>query len=187
MSHGTSQAPRKVEDRPEEPESADWVALGVIGAPKGLDGAVRITSYTADPANIAAYGQVYDGPSGQPLPLRVRQTVKGTVIAKIDGITDRDAATRLNGTRLYVPRAALPAPAEEEFYHCDLIGLRVERQDGGALGTVGAVFDAGAGDVIEVVDENGAPAILLPFTKSVVPGVDIAGGRLIVDPPEGLA
>lgn len=185
MSQGKSPALRKVEDRVDE--SADWVALGVIGGAKGLDGSVRITSYTADPADIAAYGPVYDRPGGRPLPLRVRQTAKGTVIATIDGVTDRDAATRLNGTRLYVPRSALPAPAEEEFYHCDLIGLRVERQDGGALGTVGAVFDAGAGDVIEIIDENGVPTILLPFTRSVVPGVDIAGGRLIVDPPEGLA
>ena len=187
MPHGTSPALRPAECRRAEPCPTDWVPLGVIGAPKGLDGAVRIISHTSDPADIAAYGPVYDGPGGQPLRLRVRQTVKGKVIAKIDGITDREAATRLNGTWLYVPRAALPSPGEEEFYHCDLIGLRVERRDGGALGTVGAVFDAGASDVIEVVDEIGATTALLPFTKTVVPGVDIAGGRLIVDPPDGLA
>ncbi len=163
---------------------ADWVPVGVVGGPKGVRGAVRIATFTDRPANIAAYGPVYDAPGGRPLTIETRETTKTGVVAVIAGVSDRESATRLRGTRLYLPRAALPPPKADEFYHCDLIGLRVEHEDGTALGTVAAVYDTGAGDVIEV--EGGARPLLLPFTKTVVPRVDIGGGRLVVSPPEGM-
>ncbi len=160
---------------------ADWVCVGVIARPKGVRGAVRITSYTARPEDVAAYGPVYA--RGAPVSLAVREIVKGGVVAAIEGVEDRDAAAALAGTRLYVPRAALPEPDEDEFYYADLIGLRVELADGRAFGTVAAVHDFGAGDILEVARPGGGEAVMLPFTREVVPEVDVAGGRLVVVPP----
>jgi 16S rRNA processing protein RimM len=85
-----------------------------------------------------------------------------------------------------VPRTALPAPEEDAFYHADLIGLAVQRSDGAALGTVAAVHDFGAGDILDIVPADGGESVLLPFTRETVPVVDVAGRRLIADPPSGL-
>ncbi len=158
---------------------AGWVCVGVIGRPKGLRGAVRITTYTARPGDIVAYGPVRDGPGGRVVSLDLRESVKGGVVAAIDGVSDRDAAETLRGTRLYVPRSALPDPDEGEFYHADLIGLRAELADGSDYGTVSAMHNFGAGDILEVTRAAGAPE-MLPFTRAVVPVVDLAGGRVVV-------
>ena len=107
------------------------------------------------------------------------------MLAALDGVADRNAAEALKGLRLYVGRDALPALAEDEFYHADLIGLAVEQVGGERLGTVKAVHDFGAGDVLEVTREEGG-SVFLPFTMAVVPVVDIAGGRLVADPPAEL-
>ena len=167
-----------------EERDADWVCVGVIARPKGVRGAVRITAYTARPEDVAAYGPVYDRPGGRALALELGETVRGGVIATIPGVADRDAAEALRGMKLYVPRAALPDPEENEYYHADLIGLRVELADGSAFGTVRAVHDFGAGDIVEVTRAEGDASALLPFTREVVPVVDIAGGRLVVSPPD---
>jgi 16S rRNA processing protein RimM len=101
------------------------------------------------------------------------------------GIEDRDRAEALRGLRLYVPYAALPAPGEDEFYHADLIGLEAVLPDDTILGRVRAVHDFGAGDTLEIDRSVGQP-VVVPFTRAVVPVVDIAGGRLVIDPPPGL-
>ena len=106
------------------------------------------------------------------------------VVARVAGVASRDAAEALRGLRLYVARAALPPPEEEEFYHADLEGLRAEFADGRDFGRVRRVVNYGAGDVLEI--EREGESALVPFTRAAVPVVDIAGGRLVVDPPEGL-
>ena len=177
--------------RPAEPsgvgaEEGDpgWVCVGVITKPKGVRGAVRIATFTARPDDIAAYGPVRDRPGGgRAFSLELRETRKDGVVATIAGVTDRDAAEALRETRLYVPRTALPETAEDEYYHADLIGLRVELIDGTAFGTVRAVHNYGAGDILEVAPADGATE-MLPFTRAVVPVVDIAGGRVVVAPSE---
>lgn len=161
-----------------------WVCVGVIARPKGVRGAVRVTTYTARPEDITAYGPVHDGPDGHALTLEVREVVKGGVVAAIPGLRDRDAAERLRGTRLYVPRAALPEPGGDEFYHIDLIGLAAELADGSAFGTVTAVHDFGAGDIVEIAPAGGGATVMLPFTREAVPEIDLAGGRLVVTPPD---
>ncbi len=161
------------------------VLMGVITGAHGVRGEVRVKSFTADPAAIAAYGPLEDERGARRLSLTIAGAVRGMLIARIDGIADRDAAERLKGTRLFLPRAALPQPAEEEYYHADLIGLAVVLKDGAILGRVRAVHDFGAGDSLEVEEEDGG-VVMVPFTETVVPVVDIAGGRLVVDPPEGL-
>jgi 16S rRNA processing protein RimM len=107
------------------------------------------------------------------------------VIATLSGIGDRDAAEALKGVNLFAPRDALPPAGEDEFYHADLVGLRAEAEDGTDMGTVRALHDFGAGDVIEIQGPDGAPFVL-PFTRAAVPVIDIAGGRIVVAPPPGL-
>ncbi len=163
---------------------APRVCLGVIVAPHGVRGLVRVKSFTAEPASVAGYGPLEDE-AGRPIKLELVGMGKGVVLARIPGVADRDAAERLKGHRLYLPRAALPQPGEEEYYHADLVGLAAELADGTVLGRVRAVNDFGAGDSLEIERDGGAP-LVVPFTRAAVPVVDIANGRIVVDPPEGL-
>lgn len=162
------------------------VLLGVVVAPHGVRGEVRIQSYCEDPADIGSYGALTDESGKRSFTVHPLGEVRGNVRARIDGVTDRDAAEKLRGLRLYVARDALPPPAEGEWYHVDLIGLRVVGVDGKAYGKVLAVQDFGAGTLLEVGDETGARSFLLPFSDQAVPTVDIAGGVVTIDPPEGL-
>jgi 16S rRNA processing protein RimM len=153
------------------------VMVGEIGRPHGVRGLVRLRAFTEDPAAIAAYSPLTDEAGTR----RFVVTLKGGDIAAIEGIADRDAAQRLTGTRLYVERDRLPPPAEEEFYLTDLIGLDAVTEGGQRLGTIRAVEDHGAGAFLAV--EGDGREHLLPFTKAVVPVVDIAGGRVTVALP----
>ena len=150
----------------------------------------------ASAANIAAPSvlpcagsQARSGWGIMPRTRRFALTVSGqhkeTVIVQVEGVGDRDAAEALRGTRFYVPRSALPEPDDGAFYHADLIGLAVVTVSGETLGRVTAMHDFGAGDLIEYVSADGVSR-MLPFTEATVPEVDLAGGRLVVDPPEGL-
>ncbi len=161
------------------------VLMGVVTGAHGVHGAVRIKSFAASPESIAAYGPLEDAHGERRFELQLTGAVKGVLLARIAGITDRNAAERLKGTELYLPRAALPQPGEEEYYHADLLGLAVVLRDGTPLGRVRAVHDYGAGDSLEVTRPDGG-TVLVPFTSAAVPEVDLAGGRLVVDPPAGL-
>lgn len=161
------------------------VCVGVITGAHGIRGDVKITSYTARPEDVAAYGRPEDEAGSRRFELSVKTVGKRGVRASILGIGDRDSAVELAGTRLYVTRAALPEAGENEFYHGDLIGLRVERDDGSPLGRVAGVSDFGGGDILDVALDAGG-AVLLPFTREVVPVVDTEAGRIVVRPPGGL-
>jgi 16S rRNA processing protein RimM len=161
------------------------LCVGVITGPQGVRGAVRVKSFTAIPADVAAYGKVEDETGRRSFELRVVGSALGVVIATIAGLDDRDAAELLKGTRLYVARSALPAPDEDEYYHSDLIGLPMVLQDGTMFGTVRAVHDYGAGTSLEIAHHTGR-IVLAPFTRAVIPVVDVAAGRLVIDPPDGL-
>ena len=161
------------------------VCVGVVTGAHGVRGLVRVKSFTAEPKDIARYGPLADEKGEREFSLRLIGNAKGVLIAKIAGIEDRDRADALRGLRLYLRREALPPPAEEEYYHADLIGLRALLPNGETLGEVRAVHDFGAGDTLEIVRPAGPPA-MVPFTKAVVPVVDLAAGRLVIDPPPGL-
>lgn len=161
--------------------SKQRILVGEIGRPHGVRGLVRVQSFTAEPADIASYGPLSDESGGKQFVLHWL----GGGLARIDGIADRDAAARLTGTRLYLPREKLPRPEEDEFYLTDLIGLAVRDAEGRALGTVRAVDDFGAGAFLTVTDERGGE-LLLPFTRAVVPEVRIADGYLVAHPPEAV-
>ena len=167
------------------PTDNDRVLLGQIGAAQGLKGEVRLRSYTQDPAAIARYGALDDERGGKIEIESLRATPKA-LIARIKGVTTREAAEALNHTKLYIARALLPARDEEEWYHADLIGLAVVDRQGESIGSVVGVQNFGAGDLIEVKPKSGGPTVLVPFTRDTVPEVDVEGGRLTLVPPEGL-
>ncbi len=153
----------------------------IVGA-HGIKGALRLKSFTTDPTDIQSFGPVEDEAGQRRFTLSVIGEAKGVVTARIAGVNDRNAAEALKGTRLYVARDVLPTPEEDEFYYADLIGLRAELADGTSFGKVKAVFEAGAGDILEITLPDGE-IVLFPFTRRVVPVVDISGGRIVVDPP----
>src|SRR4051812_28304504 len=159
--------------------------LGVIVGAQGVRGAVRVKSFTGKPEDVGAYGPVEDEAGARRFELRVVGASRGAVIATLKGVEDRNAAEALKGTRLYVARATLPPADEDEFYHADLIGLVAVLPDGGTFGRVRAVHAFGAGDSLEIERADGG-TILVPFTKAAVPEIDVGGGRLVIDPPEGL-
>lgn len=160
------------------------VLLGEIGAAQGLKGEVRVRSYTEEPADIAAYGPLRNEAGTKTIEIsHVRITPKA-LIARIKGVTTREAAEALNRTKLYVARDALPEAAEDEWYVADLIGLLAVSPDGAPLGTVAAIHNFGAGDIIEVDRTDGGPSMLVAFSDDTVPEIDIAAGRLVLVPPE---
>jgi 16S rRNA processing protein RimM len=166
--------------------SKDRVLVGVFGAPHGVRGEMRLKSFTADPAAAAGYGPV-STEDGRTFRLKLVRPLKDDmVIVRTEGVADRDAAAKLTHLKLYVARERLPATQEEEFYHSDLIGLTVVGAEGEALGTVAAVVDFGAGDLLEIRRPEGGATVLLPFTKAFVPTVDVKAGRILAVPPAGL-
>lgn len=162
---------------------ADRILLGVIGRPHGVHGLVRVTSHTANPADLTAYGPLSDD-RGRRFTLRWRHEGLVEVAEHVNGaairVADRAAAEKLTNTRLYVARAALPPPEEDEFYLADLVGLAATDTSGAPLGTVTAVHDYGAGVSLEIA-RPGVPSLFVPFTRAAVPVVDVGQGKLVVD------
>jgi 16S rRNA processing protein RimM len=156
------------------------VCLGQIGAAHGVRGEVRLHSFTADPAAITSYGPL-ESEDGRVFEIEAMRPAKDHFVAKISGVADRSAAELLKNLKLYVPRARLPEPDEpDEFYHADLIGLAVVDRAGEKLGTVVAIHNFGAGDLIEMNPASGGKTQLLPFDEVHVPTVDIAAGKIVV-------
>ena len=163
---------------------ASRILVAQIGAAHGLRGEVRLWSFTENPLAVRDYGVLESEDGGQTFEIEALRPAKDFLVARLRGIRDRTAAEALRNVQLYVPRDRLPKPPAEEFYHADLVGLAVVAADGRELGSVIAVHNFGAGDLIEVRPLVG-PTVLLPFTEAVVPEVDVAAGRLIADPPDG--
>jgi 16S rRNA processing protein RimM len=161
------------------------VCVGVVTGPQGVGGAVRIKSFTKRPEDIAAYGPLADESGTRCLELRLVGAAKGVLIGRVSGVEDRSRAEALRGLRLYLPRTALPPPEEEEYYYADLIGLDAVLADGTPIGRVCAVDDFGAGDTLEI-EREGAQPVMVPFTRAIVPVIEIEGGRLVIAPVPGL-
>jgi 16S rRNA processing protein RimM len=162
---------------------SDEVLVGVFGAPHGVRGEIRLKSYTQDPTTIAAFVALHDA-SGREFVLTAARPLKDDLlVVRVKGVADRDAAQKLTHVKLFVARKELPPPDEDEFYCRDLIGLRAETRDGVLLGTIVAVPNYGAGDILEVAPPAGE-TLLFPFTRAVVPHIDLAGGRVTIEPPQ---
>lgn len=167
------------------PSATSLVCLGAIAGAHGVKGLVRLKSFTARAQDVAAYGPLQDASGARQFELALVGASRGALIARVRGVEDRNAAERLRGEKLYVARDHLPPTEAGEFYHADLIGLAVERNDGTAFGRVTAVHDFGGGPSLEI-ERAAGDSVMVPFTSAVVPVIDIAGGRIVVAPPEGL-
>lgn len=165
---------------------ADLVCVGALAGAFGVRGEVRLKSFCAPPEAIGDYAPLCTEDGTRDFSVRLTGQTKGALTARLGGIGNKEAADALKGTRLYAPRERLPALPEDEFYHTDLIGLTVLDTGGQHLGKIRAIHDHGAGDLLEVHGPGLKNGVLLPFTKEAVPTVDIAGGQVIADPPEGL-
>ena len=165
---------------------AERVCVGAVAGAFGVAGEVRLKSFCAEPADIATYGPLSTEDGTRSFDIRLTRPVKAGFAARLSGIATKEAADALKGTRLYAPRSALPALPDDEFYHSDLIGLAAQDTGGAPLGRVAAVLNHGAGDILELRGAGLEKPLLVPFTKAVVPTVDLGVGKIIIDPPDGL-
>ncbi len=158
--------------------------IGDIGRAQGLKGEVRLRSFAGEPEAIATYGPLEDEDGKRYFEIeRVRADGKGLVV-RLKGVSTREQAEALTGTKLYVSRGVLPEAGEEEWYYSELVGLAVLGVDGAKLGTLAGVHNFGAGDLIELAPEDGGPTQLFAFNESTVPEIDVKGGWLKLVPPE---
>lgn len=167
------------------PES-DRICVGAIAGAFGVAGEVRLKSYCAEPTAIADYGPLYTQDGARSFKITLTRPVAGGLGARLVGIKTKEEADALKGTQLYADRARLPHLPDDEFYHADLIGLAVQDTGGVALGTVQAVHNHGAGDILEISGPGLKSALMVPFTLAAVPTVDLTAGKIVVDLPEGL-
>lgn len=165
--------------------SEELICVGAIAGAFGVHGEVRVKSFTATPEDIARY-PLSSADGARRFDLTLTRPVKNGFAARITGIATREQADALRGTQLYTARAALPGLPDDEYYHADLIGLAVHDTGGAHLGTVKSVLNHGASDLLEIQGPGLKATVLLPFTRAVVPTVDLASGRIVADPPEGL-
>lgn len=169
------------------------ILVARIGAPHGVRGEVRLYIFTQDPADLPDYEPLMDGEGKRTFAITSMRAGKDHFVARLKGVDDRNAAEALTNVELYLPREALPPPEDEDtFYHADLLGLKVEGEDGALLGKVVGLYDFGAGEVLEYqpvprpVPEGGrrrgnkGGTLMVPFTRLAVPVVDVAGGRVVL-------
>ncbi|MHB8886343.1 MAG: ribosome maturation factor RimM [Methylovirgula sp.] len=162
----------------------DRILVGQFGAPHGVKGELRLKSYTQDPAAIGRYGQLSDASGARSFEIAALRALKEDLfVVRVKGIATREAAEKLTNVALFLPRAALPAAQEDEFYHADLIGLAARTEAGETLGSIVNILNFGGGDILEIAPPEGGETLLVPFTKAAVPIIDLAGGHVIVIPP----
>lgn len=165
---------------------ADRICVGALAGAFGVQGEVRLKSFTAEPTAIADYAPLSNEDGTQSYSVTLTRPIKNGFAARIGGIKTKEQADALKGVRLYADRDSLPDLPDDEYYHSDLIGLEVFDTGGTLLGRVKAVLNHGAADLLEIHANGKSGTFLLPFTLDAVPTVDIAGQRIVADPPEGL-
>ncbi|SNR66003.1 ribosome maturation factor RimM [Puniceibacterium sediminis] len=165
---------------------SDKICVGAVAGAFGVQGEVRLKSFTADPEAIADYAPLTTEDGEQSFDLQITRAIPQGFAVRLTGVRSKEEADALKGTRLFAPRDRLPSLPDDEYYHADLIGLAVYDTGGVELGHVKAVLNHGASDLLEVATAGQSATILLPFTLAVVPTVDLAAGRIVTDPPEGL-
>jgi 16S rRNA processing protein RimM len=162
---------------------AAQICVARIGAAHGVRGEVKLWTFTEDPFAVKRYGPLRTKDGARQFEVTQAREAKGHLVATLKGVATREDAERLNGVELYVARDKLPATGEDEYYHADLIGLAAVTPLNEPLGRVVAIHNFGAGNLIEIAPPQGA-TMLLPFTNAVVPSVDLAGGRVVIELPE---
>ena len=164
----------------------DLICVGVISGAFGVRGEVRIKSFCAVPEDIATYSPLLSQDGRQTYSIALTGAIKHGFSARVSGVTSKERADALRGTSLFTERPRLPSLPDDEYYHADLIGLAVIDTGGAPIGQVKAVQNHGAGDLLEVQTVNSSDTVLIPFTQIVVPTVDLAARRIVIDPPDGL-
>src|SRR6201985_2227646 len=158
------------------------ICVARIGAAHGVRVAVKLWTFTEDPLAVQHYGPLATKDGARQFEVAHAREARDHLVATFKGIATRDEAERLNGLELYVAREKLPATDDDEYYHADLIGLAAVTTAAAPLGGCVAIHNFGAGDIIEIAPPHG-PTMLLPFTNAVVPTVDLAGGRVVIELP----
>ena len=159
------------------------ICVARIGAPHGVRGAVKLWTFTEDPLAVRDYGPLMSKDGARQFEVAHVREAKDHLVATFKGVATREDAERLNGIELYIPREKLPETDDDEYYHADLIGLAAVNATNEPIGRVLAIHNFGAGDIIEIAPPHG-PTMLLPFTNAVVPTVDLAAGRVVIELPE---
>lgn len=162
----------------------DLICIGAIAGAFGVSGEVRLKSFCSEPTDIASYGPLFTEDGSRQFHVTLTRPVSGGLGARIQGVASKEQADALRGTSLYVPRDRLPSLPDDEFYHADLIGLSAHDPGGELIGKVTAIYNHGAGDILEISTNRHKSALLLPFTTAIVPNVDLAAGRIVVDLPD---
>ena len=164
--------------------ATDRVCVGAIAGAFGVKGEVRLKSFCTEPEAIADYAPLFSEDGGRSFGVKITRRLNGGLAVRLSGVSTKEEADALRGVSLFADRSKLPSLPDDEFYHTDLIGLEVLDAGGAMLGTVRAVYNHGAGDILEIFAPGRKTALLLPFTKAIVPTVDLTAGRIIADPPE---
>lgn len=164
----------------------DKICVGAIAGAFGVRGELRLKSFTATPEDIATYGPLETEDGARSFAVTLTGQTTNALTARLSGVQNKEEADALRGTQLYVARDRLPSLPDDEYYHADLIGLEVFDSGGALLGRVKAVLNHGASDLLEIHGPGLKSTVLLPFTRAAVPTVDLATGRIVADPPEGL-
>jgi 16S rRNA processing protein RimM len=162
------------------------ICVGAFAGAFGVKGEVRLKSFTAEPEAIVDYGPLSSEDGATAYAIEITRPIQNGFAARVKGVATKEDADALRGVRLFAERDALPSLPDDEYYHADLIGLEVVDTGGKRLGTVSAVHNHGAGDLLEVSGPGLKTPALLPFTLAAVPTVDLAARRIVADPPEGI-
>jgi 16S rRNA processing protein RimM len=166
--------------------SLERICVGAIAGAYGIRGEVRVKSFCATPEDIETYRPLTSEDGARLFHLALIRPMKNGFVARVAEVATKEEADALKGTQLFATRDQLPNLPDDEFYHADLIGLEVFDTGGTPLGRVKSVMDHGAGDLLEVQRIGSSETALLPFTQRAVPTVDLASGRIVADPPEGI-
>ena len=167
-------------------DSSDLVCVGAIAGAFGVRGEVRLKSFCANPEDIETYSPLSTEDGASTYTVTLTRAIKNGYAAHLGGVVTKEQADALRGVRLYAPRDRLPTLPDDEYYYADLVGLAVLDTGGNVLGQVKSVLNHGASDLLEVHGPGMKDTVLLPFTLDAVPTVDLASGRIIADPPEGI-
>jgi 16S rRNA processing protein RimM len=160
------------------------IPLGIFGAPHGVRGELRVKSYAGDPKALGAYGDLTDRTGKSVFKLTALRALKDDMLViRLAGIGTREAAEKLTGAELFARRGQLPPPSDDEFYHDDLVGLEAVSREGDKFGTIAALRNFGAGDILEIAPAGGGETLLLPFTKAVAVEIDFVGRRIVIVAP----
>ncbi len=164
---------------------SDKMVVGAISGAYGVHGEVRVKSFCANPQDIETYSPLTDD-QGRSYTLAIVGAVKNGFATRIVEVATKEDADALKGTQLFARREQLPSLPDDEYYHADLIGVRVVDTGGADIGTVKTVQNNGSDDLLEVILTGSSATVFIPFTMAVVPTVDLDAGRIVIDPPEGL-